>query len=179
MRQAIFFFFFFFCSSYFLPAQQPVQTIRGEVIDASTREKLFGANVVLVEMNNGTITNSDGRFILESIPVGRYQLQVSFIGYESVIIPELLVGSGREVVLTIKMEPSVSEIKEVTVRPEIRKDRPINSMANISARTFSVEEAGRYAGALDDPGRMASNFAGVTGMGASVNAIVVRGNAPK
>jgi len=49
----------------------------------------------------------------------------------------------------------------------------------VSARTFSVEEAGRYAGALDDPARMAGNFAGVTTAGLNVNAIVVRGNAPK
>lgn len=179
MRKTVFFFFILSSNFYFLWAQKPVQTIRGEVIDASTRGKLFGANVVLVEKNIGTITDSDGQFTLEAIPVGRYHLQVSFVGYESVIIPELLVGSGREVVLTIKMEPSVSEIEEITVKPEIRKDRPINSMANISARTFSVEEAGRYAGALDDPGRMAGNFAGVTTMGASVNAIAVRGNAPK
>jgi len=55
----------------------------------------------------------------------------------------------------------------------------LNSMAIVSARTFSVEEAKRYAGALDDPGRMAGNFAGVTSAGAHLNAIVIRGNAPK
>jgi hypothetical protein len=52
-------------------------------------------------------------------------------------------------------------------------------MALVSARTFSVEEANRYAGAVNDPGRMAGSFAGVTTAGANVNAIVVRGNAPK
>ncbi|MFW5754659.1 MAG: TonB-dependent receptor plug domain-containing protein, partial [Marinilabiliaceae bacterium] len=52
-------------------------------------------------------------------------------------------------------------------------------MASVSARTFSVEEARRYAGAIDDPGRMAGNFSGVTTAGVNVNAIVVRGNAPK
>jgi hypothetical protein len=52
-------------------------------------------------------------------------------------------------------------------------------MAMVSARTFSVEEASRYAGAIDDPGRMAGNFAGVTTVGVHLNAIVVRGNAPK
>ena len=52
-------------------------------------------------------------------------------------------------------------------------------MASVSARTFSVEEARRYAGALYDPGRMAGNFAGVTPVAIHQNAIVVRGNAPK
>ncbi|MFW6043483.1 MAG: hypothetical protein ACOCPW_03915 [Marinilabiliaceae bacterium] len=60
---------------------------------------------------------------------------------------------------------------EVEVKSSSRKDRPINSMASVSARTFSVEEARRYAGAIDDPGRMAGNFAGVTTAGVNVNAI--------
>jgi hypothetical protein len=179
MRQIVFFFGILLLFSPYLNAQKPVQNIRGLVVDANTGQKLFGANVILPDENKGSITDEDGYFFLQNIPVGRYHLQVSFIGYEPVIIPELLVASGREVVLNIKMEPSVSKIEELTVKPSIRKDKPINSMANVSARTFSVEETSRYAGALDDPGRMAGNFAGVTSMGASVNAIVIRGNAPK
>jgi hypothetical protein len=130
-------------------AQKPTQTIRGVVYDAKTKETLPGANVVLIGENRGTTSDIDGNFILEKIEVGRYNLQVSFMGYEPVIIPELLVGSGREVVLDVALEQSVSELSEVEV--SIRKDRPINSMASVSARTFSVEEARRYAGALDDP----------------------------
>ncbi|MCA1746381.1 MAG: carboxypeptidase-like regulatory domain-containing protein, partial [Bacteroidales bacterium] len=160
-------------------AQQPVQTIRGTVQDAISREPLYGANIILAELNKGTITDTDGRFILENVPVGRYSLHIRFVGYEPILLPELLVSSGKEVVLDIAMQTAISGLEEVVVRPSARKDRPINSMANVSARTFSVEEAGRYAGALDDPGRMAGNFAGVTSPGVHVNAIVVRGNAPK
>jgi len=149
------------------------------VLDAGTRETLPGANVVLLNNNMGTISDVDGQFLLEDIAVGRYDLQVSFVGYEPVIIPELLLSSGSEVVLEIEMEPAFTELDKVVVKPEIRKDRPTNSMAAVSARTFSVEEAGRYAGAIDDPSRMAGNFAGVTTVGPHLNAIVVRGNAPK
>ncbi len=167
------------CISFIVNAQQPVQTIRGVVRDAKTHEKLFGANVILPEENRGTITDVEGRFSLHEVKVGRYNLQVSFVGYKPVIIPELLVGSGKEIILEIDMEPSISKLDEIVIKPTIRKDLPVNSMASVSARTFSVEEAGRYAGALDDPGRMAGNFAGVTTAGVNVNAIVVRGNAPK
>lgn len=160
-------------------AQQPTQNVRGTVKDAKTHETLVGANVLLVGKGIGTITDVNGNFILSEIPVGRYMLQISYVGYESIIIPELLVGSGKEIVLEIKMETSFSELEEAVIKPSIRKDRPVNSMASVSARTFSVEEASRYAGAVDDPARMAGNFAGVTTVGANVNAIVVRGNAPK
>ena len=160
-------------------AQVPVQQIRGSVRDAQTRETLPGANVVLMGESRGTITNEEGRFLLEDVPVGRYNLQVSYVGYTPEILPELLVTSGSALVLEVSLEPSLSDIGEVVIRPAIRKDRPGNSMAAVSARRFSVEEAGRYAGAIEDPGRMAGSFAGVTAVGPHLNAIVVRGNAPK
>jgi len=160
-------------------SQKPVQNIRGHVSDAETREALLGATIVILEENTGTISDLSGNFILENIEVGRYTIQVSYVGYEPAIIPELLLTSGSELILEIKLEPSFTELKEVIIKPDIRKDRPINSMATVSARTFSVEEASRYAGAIDDPGRMAGNFAGVTSVAPHINAIVIRGNAPK
>lgn len=160
-------------------AQKPTQNIRGVIRDAKTQNTLPGANIVLIDENEGTISDSEGQFILDDIPVGRHNLQVSFVGYDPVIHAGLLLTSGSEMVLEIEMEPAFAQIGEVVVKPTIRKDRPVNSMATVSARTFSVEEAGRYAGAIDDPGRMAGNFAGVTTVAPHVNAIVVRGNAPK
>jgi len=52
-------------------------------------------------------------------------------------------------------------------------------MAVVSARTFTIEETQRYAGALGDPARMAGNFAGVSGSNDSRNDIIIRGNSPE
>ena len=172
----LFFYLFVLFSS---NSQTPVQSFRGVIRDAATRETLPGANVLLRETGMGTISDMDGEFEFGKVPVGRYTLEVRFVGYKPVIVPEIVVGSGREVVLDIAMEQNVSRLKEVVIKSSVRKDRPINSMASVSARTFSVEEARRYAGSLDDPGRMAGNFAGVANAGINVNAIVIRGNAPK
>lgn len=160
-------------------SQKPVQNIRGRIFDAETKETLPGATIVILEENKGTISDLSGSFVLKNIEVGRYTIQASYVGYEPVMITELLLTSGSELILEIKLEPSITKLKEVVVKPDIRKDRPINSMATVSARTFSVEEASRYAGTIDDPGRMAGNFAGVTTVAPHINAIVVRGNAPK
>ncbi|RPI42313.1 MAG: hypothetical protein EHM46_05350, partial [Bacteroidetes bacterium] len=95
------------------------------------------------------------------------------------MIPELMVTTGKELVLEIRMKEEISQLEEVVIKALTKKDRPLNSMATVSARTFSVEEARRYAGGFDDPGRLVSSFAGVTTECSRDNTIVIRGNSPK
>ena len=56
------------------------------------------------------------------------------------------------------------------------KDKPLNEMAQVSARSFTVEETERYAGSIGDPSRMAASYAGVLTMGTQINDIIIRGN---
>jgi hypothetical protein len=127
----------------------------------------------------GTTADLDGIFRLESVPLGRYNFKVSYIGYEPYTLSEILVVSGKEVVLEIELKESSMALGEVVVRASTNKDRPVNSMATLSARTFSVEEASRYAGGLDDPARLAAGFAGVATTQTTNNAIIIRGNSPR
>lgn len=157
------------------------QTVRGTIIDIDSKAPLIGASIVVNEMQpmKGTTTDIDGNFRFERIPVGRYNFKVSYMGYESFTVSEILVGSGKEVVLKIELKESSLTLNEVVIRANTNKDRPINSMATLSARTFSVEETSRYAGGLDDPARLAAAFAGVSTTQTTNNAIIIRGNSPR
>ncbi len=102
------------------------------------------------------------------------------MGYEPYIVPELLVTSGKEPVLYVQLTGSIINLKEVVIKPKIDKSKSINSMALISARSFTVEETRRFAGSLDDPLRAASAFGGIVMSNyLGENRIVVRGNSPK
>jgi hypothetical protein len=162
-------------------AQIPVQTVRGTVFEKETEQPLPGATVVILETDPllAAVTGADGKFRIEHVPVGRYNLQVGFLGYEPLIIPELMVGSAKEVVVNAGLKESLVNLEEVQVRAAIRKDQPLNSMASVSARMMNMDEAHRYAGGFDDPARLASSFAGVATGFMEDNSIVVRGNAPK
>jgi len=155
------------------------QSVKGRVIDQSTRAPLIGANVLLQGTAMGAATDLQGYFRISRVPLGRQTLKVTYIGYRAKVIPEILVGSAKEVDLIIEMEESVVEGETVVVTPIIEKSTPLNAMATVSARSFSVEETQRYAGGFDDPARLASSFAGVTYGNAQDNAIIIRGNAPK
>ncbi len=157
---------------------QPTQTIRGTVIDIASNTPLPYVNVVLLNTNIGTLTDSMGNFSLKNVCVGRYDLEVSMIGYEAFVLKEVQVSSGKEVFLNISMKEKSISLSEVTAKPEVNKEQPINRMASVSAKMLSVEEAKRYAGGFDDPARLVSSFAGVSS-NVSNNAIVVRGNSPQ
>jgi hypothetical protein len=170
--------FLFF--GYFSYAQVLTQTVRGLILDKDSKEPLIGATVIRVgaELSSGTTTDLDGKFILEDVPLGRHKFQISFVGYQPFATSEILVGSGKEVFLNIDLKESVTELKGVTVTAKIDKNETLNTMTLVSARTFSTEEAKRYAGGFDDPTRLVSAFAGVSAPQIESNGISVRGNAP-
>jgi hypothetical protein len=157
------------------------QTVRGLVVDADSKTPLPGATIVIegLEPILGTSADLQGVFKIENVPVGRYNILVSFIGYEQFTLSEVIVGSGKEVLVTIELHEASQTLNGINISANSNKDRPTNSMATLSARTFSVEEAARYAGGLDDPARLASAFAGVTTTQTTNNAIIVRGNSPR
>ena len=159
---------------------QPAQTIRGTVIDGASNTPIAFASVGLLETSPflGTITDSAGNFTISDVPVGRYDLQVKYIGYEPAMVREVTVASAKQTFLTIQIKESTSLLREVVIKPRVNKEQPLNTMATVSAKMLSVEEAKRYAGGFDDPARLASSFAGVAS-NTSENGIIVRGNAPK
>jgi hypothetical protein len=163
-------------------AQTPTQSVRGKVVDAVAKTGLPGANVVVLNTDPllGATTGPDGTFTIQRVKVGRQTIKVSYVGYKTVIIPEILVSSGKETVLTIDLEEMVYTSGEVEIKAGIDKDKPLNPMAMVSSRSFNVDETRRYAGSMDDPMRAVSNFAGVASNAAvSSNEIMVRGNSPK
>jgi len=160
-------------------AQNNKQNIRGVVIDKLSQTTLPGATVQILNstINIGTITDENGNYILADLPPERYEIKVSFIGYKDVIIPNVIVTSGKETILDIAMEENITNIAEIVINGN-RKDKTINNLISISARTFSMEEVNRYSGGRSDAARLVANFAGVSAPDDSRNDIVIRGNSP-
>ena len=156
------------------------QTLKGKVFDQTTREPLLGATIVVENTNPniGTTSDENGNFSIPNLPVGRHQLQISYVGYETILL-QVMVTSGKEVSLEIALKEDATQLAEVIVRASLQKERPLNAMATVSARSFSVEETSRYAGGMNDPARLVSAYAGVTTGNLQDNSIIVRGNAPQ
>lgn len=158
---------------------QRMQSIKGVVVDSELKSPLFGA-VVKLSGDSGTTSNTvtdiNGQFKTTNVPIGRYTLQVSMLGYNAKQV-YVMVTSGKEVNVTIELMQRIEDIAAVEVSGTNRQG-VTNEMVLVSTRNFSIEETERYAGSRQDPARMASNFAGVQGADDSRNDIVIRGNSP-
>jgi hypothetical protein len=155
-------------------AQKVTQTLRGTVVDAVDNLPLKGATVYLLpsEITFGVVTDRSGSFRFDSIPVGRYQLKISYVGYKTILLSEVSLESGKESVKHIAMELGTEDLNEVVVVA----GRP--SLSPLSVQTITAEQTQRYAATFYDPGRLVTAFAGVINQNDQANNIVVRGNSP-
>ncbi|WNJ18376.1 TonB-dependent receptor [Pontibacter sp. G13] len=154
--------------------------LNGVVIDQQSEAPVPFAQVSLEGTTEaiGTMTDDQGKFSLEGIPVGRHTLKVATPGFEPQLVSEVLVSSGHNPTLRIALKEKSYQLDEVELRPTVEKQKSVNPLSTVSAQQVSMEEANRFAGGFDDPARMVSSFAGVAS-NVGENGIVVRGNSPK
>ncbi|MGB0175628.1 MAG: TonB-dependent receptor [Owenweeksia sp.] len=156
------------------------QNVKGRVIDLQSETPLPGVNIFLIggEQDKGSISDAEGYYLIKDVPTGRISIGFSFMGYEPVTVQNVELLSSKELVINVSMRENAEQLDEVVVTADQQKERVKNERVTVSGRTFSIEESQRFAGALQDVSRMASNFAGVQRSNDSQNDIVIRGNSP-
>lgn len=87
-------------------AQKLTQTLRGRVIDAYTEQPLQYVTIVIPGSDplKCATTDADGYFMFSNIPLGRVDIKASLIGYRSEVKNNLLLISGRELVVDFRLE---------------------------------------------------------------------------
>ncbi len=152
------------------------QTIYGTVTDGETGQPLIGATVFVETPEMiGTSTDIDGKFKLLNVPVGRIEVKCTYIGYEPWSSGLITLNSGKELVLSIRLQEQVNMTEVVTI-VATQDGQARNEMMAVSSRSFSIKETQRFAGSLNDPGRVALNVPGVTAAQDNDNDVIVRGN---
>jgi hypothetical protein len=161
-----------------LNAQDPTQTVRGIVLDKETKQPIIGATVFIKdsEPQIAAVTDIDGTFILENVPLGRKTFSAQYVGYLPFMVENIIVTAAKELYLEIEMIESSQTTDEVVVTATAGSNSPLNELSVVSTRSFSVEETQRYAASINDPGRMVMAFPGVQSNNDSENDIVIRGN---
>ena len=161
-------------------AQTPQsQVVRGTVREASISYPLAGATITIeTDSSKQAISNAAGQFSIPNVSLGRHKLSVTFQGYKPILLSNIEVEAGKELILTLSMEEEVQQLSNITITGRRDKSAPVNALSLVSARSFSAEETGRYAAGINDLSRIATGFAGVSNNSSDGNAIIIRGNAP-
>lgn len=150
--------------------------LTGKVIDASTKEALIGANILVIELENvGAATDINGSFKIE-IPVGSYSIKVSLIGYTSIIRTDIVIKTNSELQVNIQLSPTSLKIDEVKVTADYFDKAVIEN--NLSTIALGVEEVRRSPGAMGDFQRILQGMAGVSFSSDQTNELLVRGGSP-
>lgn len=106
-------------------------TLSGKVSEKDNKSEIPFANVVLYQMNDttkmftGTMTDQQGQYHLENIPVGRYKIKVSYVGYEAhqQKLRLAMPSSGNVVVKDFELYPNSMELGEVVVKGSLTRQK--------------------------------------------------------
>jgi CarboxypepD_reg-like domain/TonB-dependent Receptor Plug Domain len=162
---------FIFLLSLKLSAQKLTQTVRGTVTEVGNSRSLKGISVTIQDSNFGAITADNGTFTIPNVPLGRYGILISGVGFETLLLSEILVEAGKEKVLEIKLKRQAVQLAEAVVRAS-------QSPALGSVQTITQEQTLRYAATFFDAARLATSFPGVVAANDQANGLVIRGNSP-
>lgn len=160
---------------------QFTQSIIGQLVDKESKAPLQGA-IITVLNSDPLITatsDADGKFMIKDLKYGKYDIAISYMGYEPLTLPQVTVAAGKETNLNIDLTETINDMKEATIVAKTDKDKPLNEMSTVSVRTFSVEETQRYSASFNDPARMSLSFAGISTSNDASNEIIVRGNSSR
>ena len=157
------------------------QTIKGRILDLDSKTPLPGVNIVLGSTSPvaGIVSDENGDFRFENVPVGRHDLKFSSVGYEPKIVSNIQVTSGKEYIVSVEMEESVVNLSEVTINARDNKSETINDIVVVSGRSFSANEIENYPGSMSDISRAIISYPGVVSTNDGKNHIAIRGNSPK
>jgi TonB-dependent receptor len=119
----------FFFLLLFLPVALWSQTgtIAGKVIDAKSGETLIGCSVKLGTGTGGAITDFDGNFTIQNVPVGMNKITITYVGYQEKSIDEINVKGGEATTVDVPLEePTVgtggTAIEEVVIVAKAQRE---------------------------------------------------------
>lgn len=154
-------------------AQQQQGTITGTVTDRVTNTPLPSVRVTLLNTNRTAVTNQQGRFILQAVPAGTYQVQASIIGYAALTNPATVAAGATETVDFGLRAAAVSLDAVVVTTPagEQRARESGNAIVNINLPDqIANQTTGTFANALSGraPGVQVLQSGGTVGTGTRI-----------
>ena len=150
--------------------------INGYIYDSKSQLPLLGANVIIEGTEKGAISDENGFFQISEIKPQSYNLLVSYVGYQSKKIFNIIIKSKGNQTLEVYLLESAQELDEVVLfESPFKKSKE----TPLSINTFSRVEIESYPGADNDVTKVVQSMPGLSpSVGGFRNDIIIRGGAP-
>ena len=156
-------------------AQDFTGDLYGRIIDASTKQPIPFANVIVIGTNNGAAADEDGYFTITGLPLNTYQVRASVVGYNPQTKTDIVIQTSKPAEVNFQLVPQAIELEGVTVTSDYFRSDPLEVN---SIRNFSYEEIRRSPGGFEDVIRALSVLPGVAQADGGRNDLIIRGGAP-
>jgi len=150
-------------------------SIKGRIYNEINNESIPFANIVLDSTQIGTTSDEEGRYEIDNLTPGIYNLTCSFIGFKTTYIYEITVGSAATTDINIALSEESALLDQVVIqtnRIEKSEESPL------SKQTIGATEIYRNPGGNRDISRVIQILPGVATTVSFRNDIIVRGGAP-
>ena len=162
-----------FFSSYLF--SQGLSSISGFVRDDTSGEPISYANVFLSNSTLGAATNQDGYFVISNIPVGKYEVNATMIGY-GIFKQNIELSEGQPIRLDIRLNEEIIQTTEVLVTAERQKFERSMESSQISLDIREINSAPAFI--EPDVFRTLQMLPGVQTTSDFSSALYVRGSTP-
>jgi hypothetical protein len=163
-----------------LPVRADAQgsgSITGQVLDRTTRAPLTNVLVTVNGTTLSSVTNQQGRYVIQNVPSGTHELRVSMLGYGRAS-QSVNVNAGGSATADFQLDVSALELEGIVVTAtgqEQRKREIGNTVTNINAADMDLAPVQSLTNLLQGraPGVVIQPTSGSLGTGARVR---IRGN---
>lgn len=131
-------------------------TVKGVVFDNDTKSEIPFATIVVTDASTskvmqGVTSNEKGKFTIENINYGTYNIEISFMGYNSFVVKNTKIDKSNEIssMGSILLKPSVENLKEVVVEGNNKTVITKIDRKTYSANDFETAKGGNAADVLN------------------------------
>lgn len=111
--------------------------LKGVLYDGELNDVLPFANIIVDGSTKGATTDFEGKYTLELEP-GIYQVNFSFVGYQSKKITDIVINANQETIVNVTLESAASNLEEVVITTSARRnsEQAVLNLQKKSINTF-------------------------------------------
>lgn len=170
MKRFVIFSFYIFYS--LVALSQPTGMIQGKLFCKKNNSPIPFATVLIEGKNQGTLSDSLGKFTLSNVPFGFVRLQVVALGYISSNTSDIMINNTKPHYIEIGLDESVESLSQAVVTQSIYQR---SAESPVSLRQLGQAEIEKSAGANRDVSRVLQTLPGVSFTSVNRNDVIVRG----